>query len=242
MLKIKTVLQMVLKRVSIIAVLLALSTIAFSIYFVRYYDSITDNIMHIETEDISSNTEIQANMISKILVKSVESVVDNLRMISNAPSVQNGDSSGIDLLALAQNNTNSLADFYIWLDSEGHTVGTSSGIGETNEHLAKDLSKSEFFTVPAKTFDHYVSNIFFFENIPRMFISFPIMSKTIEGGINSSVTTDNNYDRIFNSPTSEAGTFNGIIAAAIRVDRLGEYLQSQIPPEYKGFVGMVNNR
>ncbi len=68
-------------------ILLGLSAIAFSIYFVRYYDSVTDNIMRIESEDISSNTEIEANMISKILVKSVESVADNLRLISTAPSV-----------------------------------------------------------------------------------------------------------------------------------------------------------
>ena len=83
---------MIPKRTSIIAILLGFSAIVFSIYFVRYYDSITDNIMQIETEDISPNTEIESNMISKILVKSVESVVDNLRLISNSPSVQNGDS------------------------------------------------------------------------------------------------------------------------------------------------------
>ena len=114
-------------------ILLVISAIAFSIYFVRYYDSVTDNIMQIEAEQISSNTEIEANMISKILVKSVESVADNLRVISTAPSVRNGDVSGIDLLALAENNKNDLADFYIWLDSKGNIIGSSSGIDGTNK-------------------------------------------------------------------------------------------------------------
>jgi signal transduction histidine kinase len=242
MLKIKHALQMIPKRTSIIAILLGFSAIAFSIYFVRYYDSITDNIMQIETEDISSNTEIESNMISKILVKSVESVVDNLRLISNAPSVQNGDSSGTDLLALAENNTNNLADFYIWLDSEGHIIGTSSSIGGTKEHLVEDLSNATFFSMPEKTFDGYVSNISFFDNIPRMFISFPIMGKNIGGEINFSLATADSHDGASNTHISESGAFKGIIAAAIRVDTLGEYLQDQIPPEYKGFVGVVNGR
>ncbi|HYO06907.1 MAG TPA: histidine kinase dimerization/phospho-acceptor domain-containing protein, partial [Phototrophicaceae bacterium] len=224
-------------------ILLVLSTIAFSIYFVRYYDSVTDNIMQIEAEQISSNTEIEADMISKILVKSVESVADNLRVISTAPSVRNGDVSGIDLLALAENNTNDLADFYIWLDSKGHIIGSSSGIDGTNKHLADDLSNASFFSAPEKTFNRYVSNISFFENIPRMFISFPIMGKNPDGEINAtSTTTSNNYNSAPNIASPDADTFKGIIAAAIRVDKLGEYLQNQIPPEYKGFVGVVNSR
>ncbi len=233
---------MILKWTSIMIILLGLSAIAFSIHFVRYYDSVTDNIIQIEAEDISSNTEIEANMISKILAKSVESVADNLRQIANAPSVRNGDISGIDLLALAENNTNDLADFYIWLDSKGRIIGSSSGIDGTNKHLADDLSNASFFSAPKKTFDRYVSNISFFENIPRMFISFPIMGKNPGGEINASSTTSNNYDRAPNIATPDAGTFEGIIAAAIRVDKLGEYLQNQIPPEYKGFVGVVNSR
>ncbi|HZH38953.1 MAG TPA: hypothetical protein VEX17_02705, partial [Bacillales bacterium] len=234
---------MIQKWTSIMVILLGLSSIAFSIYFVRYYDSVTDSIMQIEAEDISSNTEIEANMISKILVKSVESVADNLRVISTAPSVRNGEISGIDLLALAENNTNDLADFYIWLDSKGRIIGSSSGIDGTNKQLADDLSNASFFSAPEKTFDRYVSNISFFENIPRMFISFPIIGKNPGGEINSSSTTaSNNYDRAPHIATPNAGTFEGIIAAAIRVDKLGEYLQNQIPPEYKGFVGVVNSR
>ena len=71
-------------------------------------------------------------MISKIRVKSVESVADNLRLISTAPSDRNEDSSGIDLLALAENNTNNLADLYIWLDSKGRIISSSNGIDGTN--------------------------------------------------------------------------------------------------------------
>lgn len=191
-------------------ILLGLSAIAFSIYFVRYYDSVTDNIMRIESEDISSNTEIEANMISKIRVKSVESVADNLRLIPTAPSVRNEDSSGIDLLALAENNTNNLADFYIWLDGKGRIIGSSSGIDGTKKHLVDDLSNATFFSAPKKTFDGYVSNISFFENIPRMFISFPIIRKIPGGETNASSTTSNNYDRAPNISTPDAGTFEGI--------------------------------
>ncbi len=102
---------MIPKTSGVIALVLGMCAIAFSVYFVLFYVSIADNIMNIETESISSNTEIEANMISKIFVKSVESVVDNLRLISNSPSIQNGNSSGIDLLRMAEHTTDNLTDF-----------------------------------------------------------------------------------------------------------------------------------
>jgi hypothetical protein len=150
---------MISKWSGIIPITTGLCIIGFSVYFVIYYNSISDNVMQIETEKISSNTEIEANVISKIFVKSVESVVDNLRLISNSPSVQNGDNSGIDLLGLADHNTNNLTDFYVWLDSKGGVIGASSAIDGTNKQLAKDLSNATFFSVPNKTFSPYTSNV-----------------------------------------------------------------------------------
>ena len=199
--------------------------------------------MQIETEKISSNTEIEANVISKIFVKSVESVVDNLRLISNSPSVQNGDNSGIDLLGLADHNTNNLTDFYVWLDSKGGVIGASSAIDGTNKQLAKDLSNATFFSVPNKTFSPYTSNVTYFENIPRIFISFPILDINVRDQINVSAAASGNVHLLANmSAPTLAEKFKGVIAVAIRVDKLGEYLQSQIPSEYNGFVGVVNSR
>jgi signal transduction histidine kinase len=180
-------------------------------------------------------------MISKIFAKSVESVVDNLRLISNSPSVKNGDSSGIDLLGLAERNTGNLTDFYIWLDGEGKMVGSSSAIDGTNEKLAKDLSNTPFFSVPKTTLNHYVSNLSFFEGIPRMFISVPILDANTRSQTNASAETNGNDYMTTNVSTYAAGTFEGVIAAAIRVDELGGYLQNQIPNEYNGFVGVVNS-
>jgi hypothetical protein len=138
-------------RFVFLALVSGFSVIAFSVYYVLYCYSITDNIIQIETANIGSNTEIETKMISKIFAKSVESVVDNLRLISNSPSVQNGDSSGIDLLGLAERNTGNLTDFYIWLDGEGKIDGSSSAIDGTNEQLAKDLSNTQIFSVPKTT-------------------------------------------------------------------------------------------
>ena len=168
--------------------------------------------------------------------------MDNLWLISNAPSVQNGDRSGVDLLGLAEQNTDSMTDFYVWLDSEGKIMGSSSTIDGRNEHLAEDLSNTAFFSVPKTTSGHYVSNITFFGGIPRIFISIPILDRGTGDQINASAVTSSNNSFLTNISTSTAaGTFEGIIAAAIRVDELGEYLQHQIPPEYNGFVGVVNN-
>ncbi len=198
--------------------------------------------MQIETEKISSNTEIEANVISKIFVKSVETVVDNLRLISSAPSVQNSDNSGIDLLGLADHNTNNLTDFYVWLDSKGKIIGSSSAIDGANKQLAKYLSNTTFFSFPETAFSHYVSNITYFENIPRIFISFPILDSNMKDQINVSAATSGNDHSLTNISSNVAGKFKGVIAASIRIDKLGEYLQSQIPSEYNGFVGVVNSR
>src|SRR5918997_2171308 len=123
-LKAKSCLRLISKRSGVIALLLGVCAITFSIYFVLFYKSIADNIVQIEIDGVSSNTEIQANMISKIFAKSVESVVDNLWLISNAPSVQNGDRGGVDLLGLAEHNKNNFTYFYVLLDSEGKITGS----------------------------------------------------------------------------------------------------------------------
>ncbi len=199
--------------------------------------------MQIETESISSNTEIEANMISKIFANSVVSVVDNLRLISNSPSVQNEDSSGIYLLGLAEHNTANLTDFYVWFDREGKIIGTSSAVDGTDEQLARDLSNSASFSIPEITTSLYVSNVTFFEGIPRMFISVPIVDRnTNDKQINDSTATADNNNILTNISTPADGIFEGIIAVAIKVDELGEYLQNLIPPKYSGFVGVASNR
>ncbi len=236
---------MIPKTSGVIALVLGMCAIAFSVYFVLFYVSIADNIMNIETESISSNTEIEANMISKIFVKSVESVVDNLRLISNSPSIQNGNSSGIDLLRMAEHTTDNLTDFYAWLDHEGKIIGTSSAVDGTNEKLAHDLSNTTLFSVPQITSSYYISNIDFFDGIPRIFVSIPVFNKftanqTEYNQIDESLANEGSRDMLPNTTPSSVGAFEGIIAAAIRVDELGKYLQNQIPPEYNGFVGVVN--
>jgi signal transduction histidine kinase len=207
-----------------------------------FYNSITDHIRQIEMDNVGSNTEIESDMISKIFAKSVESVADNLRLISSTPSIQNKDRSGIELLSLAEHNTDNLTDFYVWLDSKGKVIGTSSAIDGTDKKLANDLSNTTFFSIPEKTYGHYVSDINFFEGIPRMFISVPILDGNTISQTNAIAETTGKGNISTNISTSAVGRFEGIIAAAIRVDELGRYLQSQIPPEYNGIVGVVDSK
>lgn len=86
--------MMTSKRSDVMAAVMSISAIAFSICLAHYYNTVTSSIMQLEPGDISSNTVTEANMISQIFIKSLDSVVDNLRIISNTSSTQDGSSSG----------------------------------------------------------------------------------------------------------------------------------------------------
>jgi signal transduction histidine kinase len=192
-----------------------------------YQNSLSNEILNQAASDIRSNAEIEVHAISEILEKSVDAITDNLEIIAEAPSIQNNDTSAFNLINLGQDISANLTDFYMWLDANGNIVWISN-LNESAYQIYKgtDLSYREYFSVPKETADAYYSSaIDSNDNISRLYISYPVFDDNRTG----------------NTSSSRKVQFDGIVTAGIRIDRLGDFLQSTVPEKYNSSIGLIDN-
>ena len=192
-----------------------------------YQNSLSNEILNQAASDIRSNAEIEVHAISEILEKSVDAITDNLEIIAEAPSIQNNDTSAFNLINLGQDISANLTDFYMWLDANGKIVWISN-LNESAYQIYKgtDLSYREYFSVPKETADAYYSSVIDSnDNISRLYISYPVFDDNRTG----------------NTSSSRKVQFDGMVTAGIRIDRLGDFLQSSVPEKYNSSIGLVDN-
>lgn len=209
-----------------ILLIIGISAVLLGIAFNIYQNSLSNELLNQAATDIRSNAEIEVHAISEILERSVDAVTDNLELIAEAPSIRNNDTSALNLINLGQDISANLTDFYMWLDAEGKIVWISN-LNESNYQRYKgtDLSYREYFSVPKETSEAYYSSaIDSNDNISRLYISYPIFNDSNTGSASSS----NNAQ------------FVGIVTAGIRIDRLGDFLQSTVPEKYNSSIGFID--
>ena len=215
-----------------IALLFIIAAVGVALSVVSYqYSSFTaGEISKIASQDVTSNAKIQAYDLSRILVHGIESITTNLRILVNSPSIQNNqtDMSQI-LLNTAQNSTSGLTNAYYLLDKDGLLL-TWSNRNDTKYPMGTkvDLSYTEYFVMPKDKHSAYYSSVVeSSNNIPRLYISFPILDnqkKDINGGVKNGGST----------------TFKGVVVAVIDIRTLGKFLQNEISPEFASNVGLMD--
>ena len=209
-----------------ILLIIGISAVLLGIAFNIYQNSLSNELLNQAATDIRSNAEIEVHTISEILERSVDAVTDNLELIAEAPSIRNNDTSALNLINLGQDISANLTDFYMWLDAEGKIVWISN-LNESNYQRYKgtDLSYREYFSVPKETSEAYYSSaIDSNDNISRLYISYPIFNDSNTGSASSSSNAQ----------------FVGIVTAGIRIDRLGDFLQSTVPEKYNSSIGFID--
>ena len=209
-----------------ILLIIGISAVLLGIAFNIYQNSLSNELLNQAATDIRSNAEIEVHAISEILERSVDAVTDNLELIAEAPSIRNNDTSALNLINLGQDISANLTDFYMWLDAEGKIVWISN-LNESSYQRYKgtDLSYREYFSVPKETSEAYYSSaIDSNDNISRLYISYPIFNDSNTGSASSSSNAQ----------------FVGIVTAGIRIDRLGDFLQSTVPEKYNSSIGFID--
>jgi len=185
----------------------------------QYSNAAADRIFALAANDIRSNAEIQTHDVSNILANKVSAINNNLRVISSSAAFQDPSQpeTAQAILAGTQDATKDLTDLYFWLDQDGKLVWSTNLTPEQeNEQIGIDRSFREYFTGPRDSGSiHYSTSIVSTDGILRKHISAPI------------------YD--------SNGQFRGVVAAAIRLEVLGNFLQNQISPKYGGQVGMIDS-
>ena len=211
-----------------------------SILSYQYSTLISNQIIQSASEDIRSNAKIEANDLAYSIQNEFKSVTSDLYILGNNQAVKSNNSAvAINLVNLAENSANKIVDFYMWLDQSGRIVWISNINATTyQKYQGFDLSYRPYFTVPRNTHtEYYSSTIQSNDNVPRLYISYPLVSNS---------NSDNNNNG--GSPVVRGGEssgnaskiFNGVVVAGIRTDDLGNFLKGQLFPGFRTNIAILD--
>jgi signal transduction histidine kinase len=217
------------KNTLVILVAIGATATILSMLAFQYSNSISTKVVDIAIQEIRSNAIIQAHDLSEILTNRLESIIPLLQTLSDSPAIQNNEYQRARLIIDSrQNYTNSVTDFYMWLDGDGKIVWISN-INSTAYQQYKDfdLSYRPYFTMARDSgMEYYSSVIESNDKVPRYYLSYPIMSKQGTEYSGSNVT--------------EKGSFMGVVVAGIRTSVLGDLLKSQLLPQFNSTIGLLD--
>ena len=214
-----------------ITLLFIIAAVGISLSILSYqYSTFTANeIAKAASQDVRLNARIEAYDLSRILVHTIDSITTNLRALANAPTIQNNETEKAQILFnTAQQSTNELTDGYYWIDQEGRVIMWSNMNQTTSQqYRGVNLTSKEYFIMPKNTHSPYYSSVIeSADNVPRLYISFPI--------IDNQAKFDNN------TAARKTETFKGVIVAGISVSTIGKFLQNELFPEIVSNVGLMD--
>ena len=202
----------------LILVVIAGAMLSLAAVSYEYSSYSSSQVSAMATKDLEQSSQRQAQDLSHILINKVESVDSNLAVVARNQAFQDPTQveSAKQVLSKSQEATTGFTDFYMWLDRTGHMVWISDLSGQNyDKYKNVDLSYRPYFSQPKETLSLYYSTaINSNDDIPRLYVSEPILDGS--------------------------GNFNGVVTAAMRLDTLGKFLQSQITPNAQGSVGMLD--
>ena len=203
-----------------------------SIISYQYSSSTSNDIVDIASQEIRSNARIEVHDLSKLLANRLETINVIIQTLTDAPAIQNNEFQRSQVIINnRQNHTDDLTDFYMWLDQSGKIVWISNMNSTTyQKYKGFDLSYRPYFTVPRDTLTPYYSSLIESnDKIPRLYISYPILSKQGQ-----------EYKNTNNG--SKTNAFQGTIVAAVNAITLGSILKSQLLPQFNSTVSLVDNK
>ena len=203
-----------------------------SIISYQYSSSTSNDIVDIASQEIRSNARIEVHDLSKLLANRLETINVIIQTLTDAPAIQNNEFQRSQVIINnRQNHTNDLTDFYMWLDQSGKIVWISNMNSTTyQKYKGFDLSYRPYFTVPRDTLTPYYSSLIESnDKIPRLYISYPILSKQGQ-----------EYKNTNNG--SKTNAFQGTIVGAVNAITVGSILKSQLLPQFNSTISLVDNK
>src|SRR5918999_1758157 len=232
------------KRVLIVIILIIAAASVSFILLYQYSNSISGEIVNLAIDDLKSNAKIQSHVISHSLSNSVSAIVSNLRVLTNAPSIQNGSLSSQTLFDAAQESTKGLTEAYYWIDREGRVI-TYSQVQQFPDYKGLDLSSRDYFKIPRDNNTPYFSSVInSTDRVQRVYISYPIIGNSVNGSSSdnssgSSIIESNSSAALANN-SSNNNVFEGVIVAALRATDIGKFLQAELLKEFPNTAGLID--
>ena len=222
------------KRSIILLTAIAALAVILSVISYQFSTSTSNDIVDIASQEIRSNAKIAVHDLSQILIYRLQTTTVLLQTLTDAPALQNNESQIAQLIINdRQNHTSDLTDFYMWLDQNGKIVWISNINATTyQKYKGFDLSYRPYFTAPRATHTPYYSSLIESnDNVPRLYISYPILSK-----VGSRYDANNNVNNVTNP-----NNFKGIVVAAVNDTATANILKSQLLPQFNSTVILLDN-
>lgn len=212
----------------IILLIIAIIGIGLSVLSYQYSSFTANEIANISSHDVRSNAKIEVYQLSRILVRSMESISNNLQGLSNSISLLGIKNDNIQrLFDSAQTSTRDLTNGYYMFDMNGNLISKTSNKTIAANYNGIKANSSNLFLSPRTSNTTYYSSIIDVNNqFPVLFISYPV--------IKSNVTLHNNNTQ------SNMSNFEGIVFTTIDLSKLGGFLQKELSPEFASNVGLID--
>ena len=212
----------------IILLIIAIIGIGLSVLSYQYSSFTANEIANISSQDVRSNAKIEVYQLSRILVRSMESISNNLQGLSNSISLLGIENDNIQrLFDSAQTSTRDLTNGYYMFDMNGNLISKTSNKTIAANYNGIKANSSNLFLSPKTSNTTYYSSIINVNNqFPVLFISYPV--------IKSNVTLRNNNTQ------SNMSNFEGIVFTTIDLSKLGGFLQKELSPEFASNVGLID--
>ena len=212
----------------IILLMIAIIGIGLSILSYQYSSFTANEIASISSQDVRSNARIEVYQLSRILVRSMESISNNLQGLSNSISLLDIENDNVKrLFDSAQSSTKDLTNGYYMFDMNGEIISKTSNKSIEASYFGIQANSSDIFLSPNTRNTTYYSSIIDVNNeFPLLFISYPVLKNNVT--INNSTSQSN------------VSNFEGIVFTTIDLSKLGEFLQKELSPEFASNVGLID--
>jgi len=212
----------------IILLIIAIIGIGLSILSYQYSSFTANEIANISSQDVRSNAKTEVYQLSRILVRSMDSISNNLQGLSNSISLLDIEKDNVQkLFDSAQASTRDLTNGYYMFDMNGEVIsGTSNKSIMTNYNGINTNSSDILLSPKARNTTYYSSIIDVNNKFPQLFISYPVIKDNVTF---SNITTQSNMSN-----------FEGIVYTTIDLSKLGEFLQKELSPEFASNVGLID--
>jgi signal transduction histidine kinase len=211
----------------LVLIFIAAAASSLALFSYLYTSSTADSIANVAAQDARSNADIQAHDLASIMVNKMESVRSNLQILSNATAVQNQDvRTATPLFTSAKLSTIDFVSSYFWVGADGRLLWADAFTNKTIEqkYNGDDRSYRPYYSSPKDTLEPYYSTIIeSVDGVPRLYVAYPILRPSEAAA----------------TPASGM-TFKGVVVAAVNLDVMGKFLQSQLSSKYHSTTGMMD--
>ena len=189
------------KRSIILLTAIAALAVILSVISYQFSTSTSNDIVDIASQEIRSNAKIAVHDLSQILIYRLQTTTVLLQTLTDAPALQNNESQIAQLITY-------------------------------QKYKGFDLSYRPYFAAPRATHRPYYSSLIESnDNVPRLYISYPILSK-----VGSGYDANNNVNNVANP-----NNFKGIVVATVNDTATANILKSQLLPQFNSTVILLDN-